>query len=73
MKRRNAIPRITYEVVSVATEPKLIDINNEVEMAIRLPAMVSTDSSSLPADFFASADRILVESVSTARRGFKII
>ena len=43
----------------------VVEMKREVEMAIRLPAIVSTESSSLPADFLASADRVLVEIVST--------
>ena len=49
----------------MAMEPRLIAMKSEVEMAIKLPAIVSTESSSRPADFLANADRVLVEIVST--------
>ena len=38
-----------------------MEINRDVEMAIKLPAIVSTDMSFLPDAFLASSDNILVE------------
>ena len=45
-------------------DPRLMEMNRDVEMAIKLPAIVSTDASFLPEVFFASSDNILVENPS---------
>ena len=46
-------------------DPILMEMNKDVEMAIKLPAIVSTESSFLPELFLASSESILVENPST--------